>query len=134
MQHHLKKVFTPLFVSSVMAGFPNTADDLVETPLDLNEYMIKNHASTYFVRVRGTSMINAGIYPEDILVVDRAIKPYDGAVVVAYLDGGFTVKRLSLSFGTPKLKAENNMYKEIDIGEGDLEIWGVVTHSIRHHT
>ena len=123
----------PLFQSLVSAGFPQTADDLVESPLDLNEYIVKHPSATYFVRVKGDSMINAGIYPGDILVVDRSITPYDGAIIIAALDGDFTVKRYIVSFGRSILRPENPAYKDININEEQqFEVWGVVTHSIRH--
>ena len=86
----------PLFVSKVSAGFPSPAQDYVEQTLDLNELCIKRPAATFFVRVEGESMIEAGIFHNDILVVDRSVKPVHGDIVVAQVDGEFTVKELCL--------------------------------------
>ena len=90
----------PLFVSKVSAGFPSPAQDYVEQTLDLNELCIKRPAATFFVRVEGESMIEAGIFHNDILVVNRSVKPVHGDIVVAQVDGEFTVKELCLR---PKL-------------------------------
>lgn len=84
----------PLFISKVSAGFPSPAQNYVEQTLDLNELCIKRPAATFFVRVEGESMIDAGIFHNDILVVDRTMKPLHGDIVVAQVDGEFTVKEL----------------------------------------
>jgi len=84
----------PLFLSSVKAGFPSPADDFVETRLDLNEYLIDHPEATFFVRVSGDSMIRAGIHTGDILIVDRSLEPKNNDIVIAIIDGEFTVKRL----------------------------------------
>ncbi len=84
----------PLFLSKIRAGFPSPADDYQDKKLDLNEYLIKHQAATFFVRVRGDSMIKAGIHSGDILVVDRSIEPKEKKVVVAVVNGEFTVKRV----------------------------------------
>ena len=81
---------------AVTAGFPSPADDYIENKLDLNNYLIKRPSATFFVRVTGDSMINAGIHNNDILIVDRSIKPRHGKIIVAALDGHMTVKRLYL--------------------------------------
>ncbi len=83
----------------VEAGFPSPADDWVEDRLDLNKHLIKYPAATFFVRVSGYSMTGAGIHPGDILVVDRALEPTDGKVIIAVVDGELTVKRVNLSLG-----------------------------------
>lgn len=99
----IDKVFTPdettaiccpLFMSSVEAGFPSPAEDYIEGRLDLNKHLIKHPAATFFVRVSGNSMINAGIYPGDILIVDRSLEAADKKIVIAVVDGELTVKRL----------------------------------------
>jgi DNA polymerase V len=121
----------PLFSSKVSAGFPSPADDYMERKLDLNEYLIQQPAATFFVRATGNSMIGAGIYPDDILIVDRSIKPKHGKIVIAALNGDLTVKRLSKVKNIVKLVAENPDYASIEIGENDdLHIWGVVTNVI----
>ena len=119
----------PLYTSKVEAGFASPADDFVEEYLDLNNLLIKHHEATFFVRVSGRSMIDAGIFPDDILIVDRSITATDGKVVIANVDGDVTVKRLSMRNGKVKLKSENPQYQSIAV-TGDLHIWGVVTSVI----
>jgi len=123
---------TPLFLESVSAGFPSPAEDYIEQSLDLNEFCIKRPAATFFVRVQGDSMIDAGIYSEDMLVIDRSIPATHGDIVIAGLHGEFTVKELQLK---PRacLVPKNKAYSPIDIPEGsELDIFGVVTHVIRN--
>jgi len=119
----------PLYATRVAAGFPSPADDYVEQHLDLNEYLIKRPSTTFFVRVEGDSMINAGIYENDILVVDRSITPTDGKIVIAVVNGELTVKRLSDKPGHLCLLPENPRYSPIEINEEvEFSIWGVVRH------
>ena len=121
----------PFFLSRVPAGFPSPADDYVERTLDLNEHLIRREASTYFVRVAGHSMTDAGIHDGDILVVDRAVEPTDGAIVVAALDGELTVKRYCVGDGPPALVPESEGHRPIPIREEqDLVVWGVVQHVV----
>lgn len=121
----------PLLTSSVSAGFPSPAENEIEKDLDLNEYLIKHPAATFFLRVSGTSMIKAGIHHNDILVVDRSLEPMNGKVVIASLNGELTVKRLLKTGNRVQLVAENDDYFPIDITEEcDLRIWGVVTSVI----
>jgi DNA polymerase V len=120
-----------LFLSRVPAGFPSPADDYVEQTLDLNEHLIRRETSTFFVRVAGHSMTGAGIHDGDILVVDRAVEPTDGAVVVAALDGELTVKRYRGGEERPSLVPESEGHPPIPVREGqDLVVWGVVQHVI----
>ncbi len=119
----------PLYTSKVEAGFASPADDFIEEYLDLNNLLVKHHEATFFVRVSGKSMIDAGIFPDDILIVDRSITATDGRVVIANVDGDVTVKRLSMRDGKVMLKSENPNYKSIEV-TGDLHIWGVVTSVI----
>lgn len=129
--HAIAIIPRPLYGSAVPAGFPSPADDHIQNPLDLNEYIIKHPASTFFVRVSGDSMKDAGISPGDILAVDRSLNPSHGKIVIAILDGELTVKKLQ-TLGGVKLKAENPRYQDIIISsESDLQIWGVVTHAIK---
>ena len=121
----------PLFVSKVSAGFPSPAQDYVEQSLDLNELCVKRPAATFFVRVEGESMIEAGIFHNDILVVDRSVKPVHGDIVVAQVDGEFTVKELCLR---PKLMLvpRNTAFQPICFAnDNELQIFGVVTNVIR---
>ena len=125
------KLRIPLVSAKVQAGFPSPADDHMERSLDLNEHLVKNPASTFFVRVQGDSMRDAGIAAGDILVVDRSVEPKDRQIVVAMLDGEFTVKRLCKRQGEIFLEAENKEYPSIEVGENqELVIWGAVTFVI----
>lgn len=119
----------PLYATRVAAGAPSPADDHIDCHLNVNEYLIKKPATTFLVRAEGDSMINAGIYENDILVVDRAIKPVDGKIVIAVVNGELTVKRLSEKPNHLCLLPENPRYKPIEITEEtEFHIWGVVQH------
>jgi DNA polymerase V len=118
-------------ISSVPAGFPSPAADFSETPLDLNKILIEHPASTFFVRVMGSSMVDAGIITGDVLVVDRSLTPQQGSIVLAVIDGSFTVKRYTSKNGKIELVPENGKYAPIVITDGmEVEIWGVVTYVI----
>lgn len=117
----------PLFLDAVPAGFPSPASDYCERKLDLNELCIKKPAATYFVRAQGDSMLDAGIFPGDVLVVDRSITAQHGDVVIASFHGELTVKKLE-THPTTRLVPMNKEHLPIDIPEGsELEIFGVVT-------
>ncbi len=121
----------PLFLSRVRAGFPSPADDYLEKKLDLNEHLIKHPSATFFVKVTGDSMINAGIFSSDILIVDRSLEAGNNRIIVAVLNGEFTIKRMKKRSGKVFLCAENPNYQPIEIKDGDdFEIWGVVIHVI----
>lgn len=121
----------PLFLSPVQAGFPSPAEDCMEGPLDLHEHLVRHKSATFFLRVSGQSMIKAGIFDGDLLVVDRIITPGHNKVVIAALDGELTVKRLVRRNGRVLLVPENPDYPEIDITEHEyVHIWGVVTYVI----
>jgi DNA polymerase V len=121
----------PLYLSRVAAGFPSPADDHVEKHLDLNEHLIKHKDATFFVRVQGDSMIGAGIFDNDMLVVDRALKADVGRIVIAAVNGELTVKRLMRKDDKVWLVAENPAYAPIEMKEGmEFVIWGVVTNAI----
>jgi len=121
----------PLYASKVPAGFPSPADDYVEKRLDLNDYLVKHKEATFFVRVQGDSMVDAGIQDGDILVVDRAIEPKHRHIVLAVVDGQLTVKRLIKRKGEVWLYAENADYAPIKLDpEAGCDIWGVVKHAI----
>ena len=128
-----KKTNTPMFLDSVSAGFPSPATDYMENKLDLNEYLVKHPAATFFVRAKGYSMEEAGICDGDLLVVDKSIEVKNRDIVIACLDGEFTVKRYINNNKKIYLKAENRSgsYPNIKITEEmGFEIWGVVTHTI----
>lgn len=129
---NIVKLEIPLFSSKVAAGFPSPAEDHVEDTLDLNDYMVQRPDSTFMLRVEGESMKDAGILPNDILVVDRSLKAVHNKIVIAALDGELTVKRLFHRGGLIKLLPENAAYPAIEIeSESDLIIWGVVIGSFR---
>lgn len=122
----------PLFSTKVAAGFPSPADDHVEKRLDPRDYLIENDNSTFFVRVKGESMIDAGIFDNDVLVIDRSKTASIGDIVLAVLDGEFTVKTLGHSKHGPRLIPANKSFPVIDIKDGQsFEVWGVVTGSMR---
>lgn len=122
----------PFYTEPVRAGFPSPADDYVEGLLDLNEYLVHDEPGTFMVRVQGDSMIDAAILPDDVLVVDRGLPPADGDIVVAEVDGDFTVKELRREFGRVALFAHNKAYPPIILNEGqELVVFGVVTAVVR---
>lgn len=146
-QHHKKSNLAPLEIyqpshnpletipaveSFVAAGFPSPADDFLEKSLNLHELVVKHPAATFFVKVIGDSMRDAFIVSGDILVVDRSLQPSDGKIVVAVLNGEFTVKRIKMApNGRILLAPANNDYAAIPIQEGaDFQVWGVVTYVI----
>jgi len=121
----------PLVKGTISAGFPSPAEDYIELGVDLNKYLIKNPISTFFLRVSGNSMNNAGIYNNDLLIIDRSINPNPGNIVVALLDGEFTLKRLIKEENNYYLKADKENYPAINLYEYiDIEIWGVAIYSI----
>ena len=127
----LQRCRLPLFANKIAAGFPSPADDYVEKNLDLNELLVTHPAATFFGRAEGVSMINAGIFPNDILVINRALEPTPGKIVVCAVNGELTVKRLERDGENWVLKAENPAYPDIPIHEElEMVIWGVVTHAI----
>lgn len=121
----------PLYASAVSAGFLSPADDYLELSLDLNKYLIKHPAATFYVRVKGDSMINAGIHDGDLLIVDKSVEPENDDVVVCVINGEFTVKRLKKVNGEIYLIPENSHYQAVKISENmDFQVWGVVTYTI----
>jgi DNA polymerase V len=125
----------PIAMSLVPAGFPSPADDYMEGDLDLNAYLIRHPAATFFVRVSGDSMIGAGVHSGDLLIVDRAEEAVDNSVVIARLEGDLTVKRFRRREGGICLVPENPDFDPIEVGpEDEFEVWGVVTtviHPVR---
>ncbi len=122
----------PLYTSTVRAGFPSPADDHIESHLNINTYLIKNPDATFFVRVSGTSMINAGIHENDILVVDKSIPPHNNNIIVVAIDGELTVKRLRKTEQETLLVPENPKFKPILVNaESNVVVWGVAIGLIR---
>ena len=129
------KKILPLFASRPAAGFPAPGDDQVEKMLDINDLVVENPASTFFVRVEGDSMEGVGIFGGDVLVVDRSKETKDGTIVVAAVNGEMVVKRVSLREGQQLLLSENDAYDPIVVGEDEeCFIWGVVVGSVRQFT
>ena len=121
---------------SAAAGFPSPAENYIEEQLDLNRYLIKNKESSFFVRVSGDSMINVGIFDNDILIVDRSLTPTRQSIILSSLDGELVIKKLIKDQSENYyLKSENTNYPNIKINfNTDTIIWGVVTyviHSLR---
>ena len=122
----------PFFSSKVEAGYPSFAEDHIEDMLDMNNLLVVNPGTTFCVRVAGLSMIEAGIYEGDKLIVDSSIAPAEGKIIIAAIDGMLTVKRLGYVNGQPYLLPENINFEPIPIRENsEVYIWGVVTNIIR---
>ena len=125
-------IILPKADACVRAGFPSPAADFGESRIDLMAELIKHPQATYLLRVRGLSMMDAGLGDGDTIIVDRAIKPTNGHIVVAVVDGEFTVKHLQLRAGRMKLKAANPTYPDIVPKDGQtVEVWGVVTACVK---
>ena len=121
----------PLLSDSISAGFPSPADDYTEENIDLNEHLISNPFSTFFLRVKGHSMVNAGIKDNDLIIVDKSLRAKTGNIIIAMVDGEFTIKRLSIKNNELYLKAENPNYPDFRFKNHiDIQIWGVVIYSI----
>lgn len=127
------KKFTQHQVPTANAtGFGAAADDYMERGIDLNEQLIKNKAATFFMRVSGSSMINAGIGDGDIVIVDRSIKPVNGKIVIAVIDGEMLIRRYEQSFNKLRLVPETHNLSPIEVSEFmDFKIWGVVVYIIK---
>ncbi len=122
----------PLYLTRIPAGFPSPADAYIDQCLDLNEYLIKRPSATFFIRVSGDSMTGAGIYSEDILIVDRAETARSRSIVIAAINGELTVKRLIKEHGRIFLAPENRSYDSMEVlPDMEFQIWGVVIHVIR---
>jgi DNA polymerase V len=121
----------PLAGVGISAGFPSPAEDFEEVSLDLNKALIKHPAATFYARVKGTSMTDAGILDGDLLVIDKALEPENGRIAVCYLDGEFTVKRIAQLDDGLYLMPANEKYQPIRISEeADFQVWGIVTFVI----
>lgn len=120
------------FDTGISAGFPSPADDFKEHRLSLDKELIQNKEATFFARVSGQSMIDAGLDDNDLLVIDRSLEPENGKIAICFLDGEFTVKRLRVEKNGVWLQPENDNYKPIRITEdNDFVIWGIVTSVIK---
>ena len=127
MDHSAK---IPQFTDQVAAGFPSPAADYCESRLDLNDLCVKHPAATFFVRAQGDSMIDAGIFPGDVIVVDRSLTAKHGDIVIATFNGDHTIKKLETK-PTLRLVPMNSNYAPIEIPEDtDIDIFGVATHTV----
>lgn len=140
MDIHIKNIFhtdsavsydLPIVSHIIPAGFPSPADDYSDQKLDLNTFLIKHPAATFFVKVEGDSMTGAGIQTGDMLIVDRALPVVDKAIVLAVINGEFTIKRIRKAGAELFLQPENENFKPIKITQDmDFEVWGIVTFVI----
>ena len=121
-----------LIEQSISAGFPSPADDFKEIRISLDKELVKNPESTFYARVSGDSMIEAGLDDGDLIVIDRSLFPENGKIAVCFIDGEFTVKRIKKEEDKLFLMPENKKYKHIEIKEGnELIIWGIVEYVIK---
>lgn len=122
----------PYIEQGVSAGFPSPALDFEDLKIDLNKTLIRHPNSTYYGRVKGFSMKNAGIDDGDLLIIDKSLEPLDGRIAVCFLDGEFTAKRIRIINKTVILYPENEDYNPIKIGaDNEFVVWGIITHVIK---
>ena len=124
-----------IFVDAgIKAGFPSPADDFIELSIDLNKEYVKNRDCTFYAKVKGDSMKNAGIFDGDLLIIDKSLEPQNNKIAICQVDGEFTVKRIKIEKDIVWLIAENEDYSPIKVTEeNELMIWGIVTASIKKH-
>ena len=121
----------PLAGTAIAAGFPSPAEEYLDLALDLNKELIKHPAATFYARVKGNSMVDAGIQDGDLLVIDKALEPREGAIAVCFLDGELTVKRLAVREEGVFLMPANDEFKPISITEdNEFLVWGIVAYVI----
>ena len=130
---NIKTMKVTLYLNPVCAGFPSPASDYLEGEIDLNRYLIKNPPATFIVKSQGNSMLQAGIHSNDLLIVDRSIKPKNNSIVIASIDGELIVKRIKISGKQFLLTSDNKEYRNIKINnESDVFLWGIVTKVIHN--
>ena len=128
-------MFLTFYKEAVECGFPSPARDFTEGTIDLNEELIPRPNSTFIVRARGDSMIGSGIYPGDLLIVDRSLSPRNGSIIIAVLDGELSVKGLKLNNDRVTLSSSNPNYSDVIVSEEmDFTIWGVCTNVVHNLT
>lgn len=126
------KIQIPLIKEGVSAGFPSPAADFMENSIDLNKALTKNPLATFYIKVKGNSMVDAGISDQDVLVVDRSLEPQNNKIAICFIDGEFTVKRIQVEKDCLYLMPENATYSPIKVTEeNQLVIWGIVTYVIK---
>lgn len=129
-----KNTTFPLMLTPISAGFPSPGEETIETDLDLNQLMIKHPSATFLMRVAGDSMKNIGIFDGDIVVVDKSLNPKSKDIIVAYIEGDFTLKRFLRNGDKGQLQPENDDYSPLLLdGDSDFQVWGVVTYTIHQH-
>ena len=134
-QNLIYPMFLTFYKEAVECGFPSPARDFTEGTIDLNEELIPRPNSTFIVRARGDSMIGSGIYPGDLLIVDRSLSPRNGSIIVAVLDGELSVKGLELNNDQVTLSSSNPNYSDVIVSEEmDFTIWGVCTNVVHNLT
>ena len=127
-----KKLKLLIVESGISAGFPSPADDFLDYSIDLNKELINNPDATFYGRVKGNSMKNAGLDDGDLLIIDKSLEPRNGKIAVCFIDGEFTVKRIKIDKNVCWLVPENKDYKPIKVSEeNDFLIWGIVTTVIK---
>tara|TARA_B100001029_G_scaffold24937_1_gene17503 strand:- start:354 stop:809 length:456 start_codon:yes stop_codon:yes gene_type:complete len=134
-QNLIYPMFLTFYKEAVECGFPSPARDFTEGTIDLNEELIPRPNSTFIVRARGDSMIDSGIYPGDLLIVDRSLSPRNGSIIIAVLDGELSVKGLKLNNDRVTLSSSNPNYSDVIVSEEmDFTIWGVCTNVVHNLT
>ena len=134
-QNLIYPMFLTFYKEAVECGFPSPARDFTEGTIDLNEELIPRPNSTFIVRARGDSMIGSGIYPGDLLIVDRSLSPRNGSIIIAVLDGELSVKGLKLNNDQVTLSSSNPNYSDVLVSEEmDFTIWGVCTIVVHNLT
>ena len=134
-QNLIYPMFLTFYKEAVECGFPSPARDFTEGTIDLNEELIPRPNSTFIVRSRGDSMIGSGIYPGDLLIVDRSLSPRNGSIIIAVLDGELSVKELKLNNDQVTLSSSNPNYSDVIVSEEmDFTIWGVCTNVVHNLT
>jgi DNA polymerase V len=132
LQHDEKLSGLQFFEGRVQAGFPSPAQGEYADSIDLNRALITNPAATFCARVMGDSMVNAGINEGDLLIIDRSLPPHEGSIAVCFIDGDFTVKKLSVRDDGIYLTPANASFPELKVAEdSNFQIWGVVSHIIK---
>lgn len=122
----------PIADEGIRAGFPSPAQDFMDLSIDLNKELVRHPSSTFYGRVRGDSMHDAGVTDGDILVIDKSLEPHDGDMAVCFVDGDFTIKYIRIEKDIVWLIPANKKYEPIKItGDNDFLIWGIVTYSIK---
>ncbi len=123
----------PFVESGISAGFPSPALDFIDLSIDLNKHLIKHPSATFYGRVKGDSLKNAGIENGDLLIIDRSIEPVNGKIAVCYIDGEFTAKRIQINKDEILLIPENENYQTLKVtADNNFLIWGIVTHVIKN--